>query len=48
MIPGAHWWQRHATPHVEFDVPQRDTDGDGPYSMSEVLNQYLEVLPRQG
>ena len=47
MVRGARWWQRHATYDVEFDVPQRDTDGDGPYSMSEVLGQYLEVLPRQ-
>lgn len=47
MIRGARWWQRHATYDVEFDVPQRDTDGDGPYSMSEVLGQYLEVLARQ-
>ena len=48
MVRGARWWQRHATYTVEFDVPQRDTDGDGSYSNSEVLGQYLEVLSREG
>ncbi len=48
MVRGAGWWQRHATYVVEFDVPQRDTDDDGPYRGSEVLGKYLEVLPRRG
>ena len=43
---GAHWWERHATYDVAFDVPQRDIDGDGPYSLCEVLGQYLQVLPQ--
>ena len=28
---------------IEFDVPQFDTDGDGPYSVSEVLERYIEA-----
>jgi hypothetical protein len=27
---------------VEFDEPQRDPDGDGPYASSQVLERYLE------
>ena len=27
---------------IVFDVPQSDTDGDGPYEMAEVLDIYLE------
>jgi hypothetical protein len=26
---------------IRFDSPQRDADGDGPYSESEVLDRYL-------
>lgn len=26
---------------IQFDVPQLDSDGDGPYAMSEVLAQYV-------
>ena len=26
---------------VRFDIPQRDTEGDGPYAESEVLDRYL-------
>ena len=28
---------------VEFDTPQLDADGDGPYSKSQVLEEYLEA-----
>lgn len=28
---------------VEFDEPQLDTDGDGPYSKSQVLGRYLRL-----
>ena len=27
---------------VEFDEPQTDADGDGPYTTSQVLEKYLE------
>ena len=30
---------------ITFDEPQRDTDGDGPYESSQVLERYLQVLP---
>ncbi len=29
---------------VEFDEPQFDADGDGPYVLSQVLDKYIEVL----
>ncbi len=29
---------------VEFDEPQFDTEGDGPYPRSQVLDVYLELL----
>jgi hypothetical protein len=29
---------------VEFDEPQLDTDGDGPYYKSQVLEKYLEAV----
>jgi hypothetical protein len=29
---------------VVFDEPQLDTDGDGPYESSQVLERYLEVV----
>jgi hypothetical protein len=29
---------------VQFDEPQRDTDGDGPYESSQVLSKYLETV----
>ena len=29
---------------VQFDVPQLDTDGDGPYASSQVLERYLEPV----
>ena len=29
---------------IEFDEPQFDTDGDGPYSRSQVLEKYLDHL----
>ena len=29
---------------IEFDEPQRDADGDGPYRGSQVLARYLEVV----
>lgn len=29
---------------IQFDVPQYDTDGDGPYSSSQVAHIYLEKL----
>ena len=29
---------------IEFDSPQRDADGDGPYATSQVLGKYLAVL----
>lgn len=28
---------------VLFDEPQRDTDGDGPYERSDVLERYLDA-----
>ena len=28
---------------IAFDVPQFDTDGDGPYTLSEVLDKYGEA-----
>lgn len=31
---------------VEFDEPQTDADGDGPYSTSQVLAKYLELEDR--
>lgn len=33
--PQRSWW-------VLFDEPQLDTDGDGPYRESQVLERYLE------
>jgi hypothetical protein len=30
---------------VEFDEPQFDGDGDGPYVTSQVLDKYIELLP---
>lgn len=39
---GARQWLRVYL--VRFDVPQYDTDGDGPYSSSEVAHIYLEKL----
>ena len=27
---------------IAFDVPQMDTEGDGPYETAEVLDRYLE------
>lgn len=33
-----------ATYWVQFDEPQYDTDGDGPYDSSQVLGKYLEPL----
>lgn len=47
LVAGRHWWQRLPTYWVRFDEPQRDADGDGPYSTSQVLGQYLEVLDRE-
>lgn len=32
--PERMWW-------ITFDEPQRDTDGDGPYSTAQVLERYL-------
>ncbi|MEI8412086.1 MULTISPECIES: hypothetical protein [unclassified Kribbella] len=32
------WW-------VEFDEPQHDADGDGPYYKSQVLERYLQPIP---
>lgn len=32
------WW-------VVFDEPQHDTDGDGPYRQSQVLERYLRPIP---
>jgi hypothetical protein len=29
---------------IQFDVPQYDTDGDGPYSSSQVAHIYPERL----
>jgi hypothetical protein len=29
---------------VEFDIPQRDSDGDGPYSSAEIESEYLEIV----
>lgn len=29
---------------IEFDEPQLDADGDGPYVMSQVLGMYLQSL----
>jgi hypothetical protein len=29
---------------VVFDEPQLDTDGDGPYESSQVLERHLEVV----
>jgi hypothetical protein len=31
---------------VEFDQPQRDADGDGPYGGGEMEEAHLEVIPR--
>jgi hypothetical protein len=28
---------------IAFDVPQHDTDGDGPYAVSEVQAKYIEA-----
>ncbi len=33
--PGRFYW-------IVFDEPQIDAEGDGPYSMSEVLDSYIE------
>jgi hypothetical protein len=30
---------------IQFDEPQYEADGDGPYTSSEVLGTYLEELP---
>lgn len=35
---------RQKTYWVEFDEPQEDADGDGPYAASQVLEQYLEPV----
>jgi hypothetical protein len=32
--PERTWW-------ITFDEPQRDADGDGPYTRSQVLERYL-------
>lgn len=29
---------------VTFDEPQRDADGDGPYSSSQILSKYLQII----
>jgi hypothetical protein len=34
-----------ATYWVEFDEPQRDVDGDGPYVSSQILERYLAPEP---
>jgi hypothetical protein len=34
---------RYRTYWIAFDVPQFDTDGAGPYSVSEVLDKYLDA-----
>jgi hypothetical protein len=39
---GAQQWLRMYA--IQFDVPQYDPDGDGPYSSSEVAHIYLERL----
>jgi hypothetical protein len=28
---------------IEFDTPQLDADGDGPYAGSQVLDRYIEA-----
>lgn len=33
---------------ITFDEPQLDTDGDGPYVSSQVLERYLEPAPTRG
>jgi len=33
-----------ATYWIEFDEPQFDADGDGPYTSSQVLERYLELV----
>lgn len=35
--PERTWW-------IEFDEPQRDADGDGPYRESQVMERYLRPL----
>ena len=32
---------------VHFDVPQRDADGQGPYSGAMIWQQYLVALPSE-
>jgi hypothetical protein len=38
-----------ARPHelaywVDFDEPQRDADGDGPYRKAQIWDRYIEAL----
>jgi len=35
---GRMWW-------VEFDEPQSNSDGSGPFSTAQVLEKYLELAP---
>ena len=36
-------WGRVRSFKVRFDIPQRDADGDGPYSAAVIWQQYLVV-----
>lgn len=44
MVEGTEPNPLLSTYTVQFDEPQRDADGDGPYTVSEVLGQYLEPV----
>jgi hypothetical protein len=35
---GRLWW-------IEFDQPQHNADGDGPFATAQVHEKYLELLP---
>ncbi|MCU1508183.1 MAG: hypothetical protein JWR53_516 [Glaciihabitans sp.] len=37
-IGGRLWW-------IEFDEPQVNADGEGPFSSAQVLEKYLELAP---